>query len=134
MYRFPGSPWHITCVEILWDRERNMQYRERAPRVDLSDDAVVHLGGEQIACRTANMSTSGLALICPVRRRVGGQVRVEFRLSQILWVTVQGQLVRHERRNGGYLWGVEFLEVDQWVEKYLKDYIEEQLSDNAVAV
>lgn len=111
-----------------------MQYKKRAPRVSLSSDAVVYLGGEQIPCRTANMSTSGLALISPVRRRVGGQIRVEFRLSQILWVTVQGQLVRHERRNGGYLWGVEFQEIDHWVKEYLEGFVEEQLANEAVAV
>jgi len=111
-----------------------MQYQERAPRVDLTGDAVVYIGGEQIACRTSNMSTSGLGLLCPVRRRVGGQIRVEFRLSQILWVAVSALLVRHERRTGGFLWGVEFMDVDHWVQQYIEGFIEDQMREEAMAV
>jgi hypothetical protein len=107
-----------------------MQYIDRAPRVPLEGDATVHLGGEQIPCSTLNLSTSGIALRSPVRRRVGGQVRVEFRISQILWVAVSAMLVRSSRRKGGgYTWGVKFLEVDKWVQEYLEGFVDDNLTE-----
>ena len=103
--------------------------RRAAPRVPLVSHGVVYIGGEQIACKTLNVAMIGIAITCPVRRRVGSVMKLEFKLpNDDGWVRVKAKLVRDERYYQSYLWGIRFEEVDEAGEQLLSAYVSRQLA------
>jgi len=103
--------------------------RRAAPRVPLVSHGVVFIGGEQIACKTLNVAVVGIAITCPVRRRVGSNLQLEFKLpNENDWVKVRAKLIRDERYYQSYLWGVQFETVDEEAKRVLTAYIDQHLS------
>ncbi len=100
--------------------------RARAP---LISHGVVFIGGEQIACKTLNVAVIGIAIPCPVRRRVGSSMRLEFKLpSENDWVRVTAKLIREERYYQSYLWGVKFEDIDEETQRLLSAYVDKHLA------
>lgn len=100
--------------------------RRAAPRVPLVSHGVVYIGGEQIACKTLNVAVVGIAITCPVRRRVGSTLQLEFKLpNENDWIKVRARLVRDERYYQSYLWGVQFEGMDEDTQRLLDAYVAE---------
>ncbi len=110
-----------------------MENTLRAPRIPLTSDAAVHLGGELILCRTWDISSSGMSLVCPYRRRMSRALTVEFFLSKESgWLRVEANLVRSEPFSGGYIWGIQFKELDDQAATSIESHILSQLVQEAV--
>lgn len=106
----------------------------RMPRVPTNNYAVIYFDGEQIPCRTLDVSLTGLSLTSPVRRRVGMPMKIEISLGDSVgWICFDATLVREEIRGESYLWGVRFRNLDYWVREYLSGYLEELAVCSAVA-
>jgi hypothetical protein len=89
----------------------------------------IYLAGEQMTGRLVNMSATGLALTCDVRRDGEQPVQVEFDLgSSIGWLRLEARLVRDENLPAGYLWGLMFINLSPWVHYYLEGYVEDQIA------
>ncbi len=100
-----------------------------AQRAEMNSDAVVYLGGEQIPCRTLNISLQGMALSSPVRRRMDSHLRVDFLIPDGYgWVKTRATLVRDARYYGTFVWGVEFRNLDDDSGKMVQEYVEDSLS------
>jgi hypothetical protein len=97
-------------------------------RAEMNSDAVVYLGGEQIPCRTLNISLDGMALSSPVRRRVDSPLKVNFLIPDGYgWVEAQATLVRDARYYGSFVWGIEFGSLDENSKKLVQEYVDENL-------
>lgn len=106
----------------------------RTTRVNLNGYAMIYADGKRISCRTLNLSTSGMALACPVRLNPGQQLRIEFIPCESLGsVHLHSVLVRCHARGRGYLLGLKFEDLDSWLEGYLESLVAERLKAEAVA-
>jgi hypothetical protein len=106
----------------------------RMPRVTTNNYAVAYFDGQQIPCRTLDVSVSGLSLTSPVHRQVGMPLKIEISLGESVgWICIDATLVREENRGASYLWGVRFRNLDYWVREYLSGYLEELAVCSAVA-
>ena len=111
-----------------------MSTLNRMPRAEADAFAMIYLGGEQIPCRTLNISVSGLLLTSSVRRQIGQPLKIEFSLGESVgFMCLDAVLVREERRGQGFLWGLKFCNLDFWVREYLTGYIDEIAGCRAVA-
>ena len=109
-------------------------FEARMTRVSLNGYAMIYVDGKRISCRTLNLSTSGMALACPVKFNAGRQIRIEFVPCESLGsVHLHAVLVRCEYRGLGYLLGLRFLDLDHWLEEYLESLVAERLKAEAVA-
>jgi hypothetical protein len=90
--------------------------------------ASLYLGGEQIPGQILNLSATGVALKCPVKRELGKTVQVEFYLGRSVgWIRVEAKLVRYEHLSLGFLWGLKFVNLSDWVQAYLEGFVKDQL-------
>jgi hypothetical protein len=106
--------------------------RRAAPRAPLDADAVVHHGGEQIFCRTMNLSSKGMALFSPVQRQTGSLFFVVFQLPNGYGDTrVHARLVRRESFHGRFILGLQFKDLDDGTRQRLQGYVEERLQTGA---
>lgn len=95
-------------------------------RAEMNSDAVVKLGGEQIPCRTLNISLEGMALSSPVRRQMDRPLTIEFLIPGGLgWVHADGTLRRDARFYGAFVWGIEFESLDDSTRKLVQEYVED---------
>jgi hypothetical protein len=96
----------------------------RAPRIPHASDAAVHLGGELILCRTWDISSTGMSLVCPYRRRTDRPVQVEFFLSQESgWLRAEAKLVRSDPFIGGFIWGIRFTDLEDRTASSIESHI-----------
>ncbi len=108
--------------------------KRTAQRAEMNSDAVVYLGGEQIPCRTLNVSRHGIALSSPVRRMMDSPLRVEFLVPEGYgWVKARASLVRDARYYGAFVWGVVFSDLDELSKNLLEEYVEDNLPYDAFA-
>ena len=112
-----------------------MENTLRAPRIPLTSDAAVHLGGELILCRTWDISTTGMSLVCPYRRRTSRPVTVEFFLSKESgWLRIEANLIRSESFIGGFIWGIQFKQLDDKAACSIESHILRRLVQEAVGL
>lgn len=101
-----------------------MKHVLRAPRIPHASDAAVHLGGELILCRTWDISSTGMSLVCPYRRRTDRPVQVEFFLSKEAgWLRATARLTRSDPFIGGFIWGVRFTDLEDQAVNYIENHI-----------
>jgi hypothetical protein len=74
------------------------------------------MNDEQFPCRTLDLSAHGVSLVSQADLKPGSPVRVELLLdSGDRWISVNAMLVRIERLNGLFFWGVRFDAQDEKV-------------------
>ncbi len=94
--------------------------RRCAPRLPYYTHAIVRMEDEQFPCRTLDLSASGVSLVSQAQLQPGIPITVELLLESVeQWISVEGLLVRVERLNGMFFWGIRFDEQDEKV-KLLK--------------
>ena len=90
--------------------------RRNTPRVPYYTHAVVTMDEEQFPCRTLDLSASGVSLVSQAKRQPGIPVKVELLLESVeRWISLDGFLVRVERLNGLFFWGIRFDQQDEKV-------------------
>jgi len=105
-----------------------MMEKRTAQRAEMNSDAVVYLGGEQIPCRTLNISLQGIALSSPVRRMMDSPLRVDFLVPDGYgWIRSRATLVRDARYYGAFVWGIVFDDLDEKSKAMVEEYVEDNL-------
>jgi len=90
--------------------------RRCSPRVPYYTHAVVSSGDEKFPCRTLDLSANGVSLVSQAGLQPGRPVRVELLLDSVeQWIGLDGMLVRVEKLNGLFFWGIRFDEQDEKV-------------------
>lgn len=90
--------------------------RRCAPRVPYYTHAVVTMEDEQFPCRTLDLSANGVSLVSHARLQTGAPVKVALLLDSIeRWIHLDGFLVRVEKLNGLFFWGISFDQRDEKV-------------------
>jgi len=110
------------------------KYTERSPRVVMHAFASLYLGGEQIPGHIQNLSATGMAVVCTVRRELGKTLQIEFYMGRSVgWIRIEGKLVRDEHVRQGFLWGLQFVELSDWVQAYLEGFVKDEIIRTKVA-
>ena len=125
-----GRYWHSGCMVSTTTRVGRMSVvaeKRESPRTTLDSDAVVYLGGEQIACKVRDLALKGIGLTSPVQRRLGSTLDVHFLLPDGSgWMRTDAVLVRDSRYYGIYVWGIEFKGMDGWATAQLETFLTQQ--------
>lgn len=98
-----------------------MTEKRTHPRVPLSQTASVTTQGKTRQVTLGNLSVGGAFLMGSVDLPLGSGIRISFRLSTGLPVTLNGKVVRASANIGGA--GIQFFAVDDVTREILDDYL-----------
>jgi len=106
-------------------RNTGMDYSVRAKRVDLECDVELDADSVTFPCEGLNLSASGIALATPARFAKETPVWVGFDSDhEQCRLLLPGVIVRAQERRHGYLWAIQFGELDDVLRDKLEQRIE----------
>lgn len=101
----------------------------RKPRIIFLEQATIWAAKQSMICQTVNLSETGLLLIPPFSSEPGLNLRVDIPLPGLQRpLAIPGVLVREGEHNGDYVWGVRFELISADAQKFLRQFLEEQMA------
>jgi PilZ domain len=101
----------------------------RKPRIIFLEQATIWAAKQSMICQTVNLSETGLLLIPPYSSEPGLNLRVDIPLPGLQRpLAIPAVLVREGEHDGDYVWGVRFELISADAQKFLRQFLEEQMA------